>query len=283
MTIDKIFIPTVHRTDSQITYQNLPDELRKKVVFVIQHWEKDFYDYDCDYLILPDTEEYHYSHYYCFSKTKKFIYEYAKNMKYALIDDDIIFHRRNTKYFSPVSNMEKSKRKCNSDDILEMFELYSNWLDENDVTVCGCSHVENPPSKKMFLQNTSVSSAFWINGKDFKDSLASFDLTSVRVAQDVCFLLHLLTNGYGNRVSNEFVFQNVSNSRKTMTSTQWDSQTEERTLTDHKIIENMFPDFFKIVYDENGSRVSGGYRKMGKLRISWGKAYKERRKSFLDL
>ena len=34
--IEKIFIPTVTRMDNQITYDNLPDELKKRVVFVVQ-------------------------------------------------------------------------------------------------------------------------------------------------------------------------------------------------------------------------------------------------------
>ena len=37
--IDKIFIPTVNRIDNQITYNALPDELKRQVVFVVQSWE----------------------------------------------------------------------------------------------------------------------------------------------------------------------------------------------------------------------------------------------------
>ena len=41
--IEKIFIPTVNRVDNQITYNHLPKELQKKVIFVVQEWEKDKY------------------------------------------------------------------------------------------------------------------------------------------------------------------------------------------------------------------------------------------------
>lgn len=272
---DAIYIPTVNRVDSQITYENLPEELQKKVVFVVQAWEREKYKYaNCDYLVLPDSDEYHYSHYYCFSKTKKFIYEIAKYKKYALIDDDIVFYRRNTKYFGKEDNMQKSKRKATDSDILEMFSLFSSWLDLEHVSVCGCSFAENPPSHTLVRNNTSISSAFWINGKDFASKLSEFDLDSVRVAQDVCFLLSLLTNGYGNRVSQEFVFLNVSNAKRSMKSTQWDSQTYEKTLADHKKIANMFPGLFNILYNTDGTRVVGGYRNMGKVSIKWNEAYK---------
>lgn len=179
--------------------------------------------------------------------------------------------------------MEKSKRKCNSEDILEMFDLFSNWLDNSDITVCGCSHIENPPRSRFYTNNSSISSAFWINGNHFKNILSSLDLCSVRIAQDVCFLLSLLVRGYGNRVSQEFIFRNISNSKKTMKSTQWDSQTFENAHKDHKIIEKMFPDLFKILYDADGKRIDGGYRDMGKIKISWGKAYKKNISNFDNL
>jgi len=277
MAIDKIYIPTVHRVDEQTTYNNLPDSLKKKVVLVVQAWERPQYKYDCEYLVLPDTEEYHYSHYFCFSKTKKLIYEVAKNTKYCIFDDDIIFYRRNGKYFGLDDNMEKSKRIATTKDILQMFELYENWLDLPEVTVCGCAHSENPPAKAIFTKNSSISSVFWINGNDFADRLNDFDLDSVRVAQDVCFLLSLLTNGYGNRVGQEFVFLNMSNKKKNMKSTQWDLQTKDLAFEDHKKISNMFPQFFNILFNPDGTRVSGGYRGVGKVKIKWSEAYKHGR------
>ena len=37
----------------------------------------------------------------------------------------------------------------------------------------------------------------------------------------------------------------------------------------------MYPDHFKILYDSEGKRIPGGFRDMGKLSISWTKAYKD--------
>lgn len=273
--IEKIYIPTVNRVDLQITYNNLPKCLKKKVVFVVQAWEKAQYNYDCDYLVLPDAEEYHYSHYYCLPKTRLKIYEHGRDIKYAILDDDLIFGRRNAKYFSMSSNMDKSKRYATESDIIEMFELYDSWLNEPTVTVCGCAHVENPPGKTRYRNNASLGSALWINGKHFSADLSSFDLTCVRVMEDTNFLLTLLSRGYGNRVSEEFIFFNNSVLKsKTMTSTVWDKQTFEQTHNDHKIIQSRFPDVFKILYDDKGNRVSGGFRNYGKVKILWSKAYK---------
>lgn len=275
--IEKIFIPTVNRVDSQIAYINLPDTLKSRVVMVVQAWEREKYTYDCDYMVLPDTEEYHYSNYYCLPKTRKKIYEAGKDIKYCVMDDDITFGRRNAKYFGEASNMEKSKRVATEHDVLEMFDLYDKWLD--DVTVCGCSHVENPPGRTKYRSNSSLGSVLWINGTHFRDILPELDLTSVRVMEDTCFLLTLLTRGYANRVSDEFVFFNESVKKKTMKSTVWDTQTFEQTHRDHKYIQTLFPDVFTILYDKDGNREKGGYRDYGKVKVQWSKAYKQAKKS----
>lgn len=272
----KIFIPTVNRPDNQITYNNLPASLKKDVTMVVQAWERDKYEYDCDYLVLPDLEEYHFSHYYCISKTRKFIYDAGKDMKYAVLDDDLLFGKRNAKYWTGISNMEMSKRKCTEQDVLDMFAMYEEWLDEEEVTVCGPSHAENPPSNTAFTRNSSLSSALWINGKDFREELSELDLTSVKVAEDTYFLLQLLDRGYGNKVSQEFVFFNQSVHKKSMQSTIWDEQTFQDTLKDHKIVEAAFPGIFTILYDENGERVKGGFRNYGKVRVKWSKAYNKK-------
>lgn len=287
--IERIFIPTVNRVDNQITLKYLPDKYKKNVTLVVQAWEREQYDYECDYLVLPDTSEYHYSNYYCLPKTRRYIYEQGRNMKYCIFDDDLQFCRRNAKYLGGESNMQTSKRFCNDDDIHEMFTLFDVWLDIPTVTVCGCSQVENPPGGKFelvshdkvesFRNNTSLTSAYWINGNNFSDILDDLDLTSVRVGEDVCFLLSLLTRGYSNRVSNEFATYNHSNNNKNMKSTVWDQQTYEQTLKDHKYLEKLFPGIYNIIYDENGNRQKGGYRNFGKSKIEWSKAYKERSSS----
>jgi len=271
--IKKIFIPTVDRATNQITYNNLPPELQQRVVMVVQAWERPQYNYPCEYLVLP--EEINVDDYYCLPKTRKIIYEAGQNMKYAVLDDDVTFGRRNAKYWTNQSNMEKSKRPATAADVLEMFDLYSKWLDLPTVTVCGCGHAENPPQGNEYSNNASLSSAFWINGNDFKDLLPELELTRTKVAEDTVFLLSLLSRGYGNRVSQEFIFFNNSVHKKNMKSTIWDQQTFEATHQDHKIIEQMFPEIYKILYNADGTRVQGGFRNYGKTRISYSKAYKQ--------
>ena len=269
--IERIFIPTVNRADNQIAYNNLPDVLKQRVIMVVQAWERDKYQYPCEYLILP--EDITLDDYYCLPKTRKFIYEAGQNMKYAILDDDLTFGRRNAKYWTGKSNMKMSKRKATEADVLEMFDVYSKWLDEPTVTVCGCCQAGFPPHYNEYSNNASLTGALWINGNDFKDLLPEFELTRTKVAEDTVFLLSLLSRGCGNRVSQEFIFFNHSVLSKNIKSTVWDEQTFEATHRDHKIIESMFPGIFTILYDNNGERVEGGYRNYGKTRTDWNKAF----------
>lgn len=274
--MEKIFIPTVNRVNDQITYKGLPPALQRKVTFVVQAWERERYKYDAEYLVLP--EEINLKDYLCIAKTRKIIYETGQDCKYAVLDDDLKFIRRNAKYWTGISNMEKSRRPMTPTEIIEMFNLYSSWLDDPAVTICGCGLVENPPAPTPFRNNASLCGALWINGPDFKEILPELDLVSVKVAEDTYFLLQMLARGFGNRVSNEFLFDNRSVNDRKLKSEIWDQQSFDDTQRDHEYIANKIPDFFKVLYDDTGERVAGGFRGFGKLRVSWSKAYRSSQK-----
>lgn len=104
--------------------------------------------------------------------------------------------------------------------------------------------------------------------------LSDLNLISVKVAEDTYFLLQMLMRGFGNRVSNEFLFQNKSVNSKKIVSDIWDAQTFDNTLRDHKYIEGNTKGFFKVLLDEHGKRIEGGFRNFGKTRVQWKKAYK---------
>ena len=270
--IEKIYIPTACRVDNQVTYNNLPDELKKRVVFVVQEWEREQYKYDAEYLVLPSDIKIGTKN--ALSRTRKVIYKAAQDERYAMLDDDLHFKRRNSKYWNGVSNMEKSSKVCSDEDVLEMFDIYDKWLD-NGVTFCGCAQQNNPPLHNISEDNRAMSSCYWINGYDWKDKIEEMRLDEVRVAQDVLLIIGLLSRGFRNRVSNEFIFTNQSIASKKETSIHWDETMFDEVHENHKLIQSMYPDHFKILYDSEGKRIPGGFRDMGKLSISWTKAYKD--------
>ena len=269
--IDRIFIPTLNRVENQITLNNLPEELKKKVTLVVQKWERPKYKYDVDYLVLPEnltTKEY-----LCLAKTREIIYEAGKNIKYAIIDDDIIFRRRNGKRFGLPSDMDKSQRVCSDSDIIEMFNTFDKWLDEKDVSFCGPSQIQNIPSTVLYRNNTSISSCVFFNGIDFCNILKDLPTKEVKYGEDTLFFLSLLSKGYGNRVSQIFAFSNES-LKNNIKSDVWDNSEYNDVWNDHKKIENLFPKYFQILLDSNGNRIKGGFRNYGKTKTFWNKCYK---------
>jgi hypothetical protein len=270
--IEKIYIPTACRVDNQVTYNNLPKELQEKVVFVVQDWERDQYQYDAEYIVLPPEIKIGAKN--ALSRTRKIIYNIAKDERYAMLDDDLHFKRRNSKYWNGISNMEMSSRVCTEDDVREMFETYDKWLD-NGVTFCGCAQQNNPPFSNVSEDNRAMSSCYWINGADWADKIDEMRLDETRVAQDVLLIIGLLSRGFRNRVSNEFIFANQSIASNKETSIHWDQTEFDEVHENHKLIESMYPKYFKILYDENGDRVPGGFRDFGKTSVKWSQSYKD--------
>jgi hypothetical protein len=269
--MERIFIPTVSRPKQQITFENLPTILQQRVTMVVQSWERNQYHYDCEYLVLP--EDINLSDRLCLAKTRAFIYREARSEKYSVLDDDLLFQRRNSKRFTGVSNMEKSARPATDEDIIEMFETFSSWIELPTVTVCGPSQVRNFPRTHLFQNNTALSSAIWVNGNDFDSILDELPLIDVKYNEDVLFLLSLLTRGFGNRASQEYCIDNTSLG-KDLVQVVWNGTTHQEVWDDHKKIAEHFPDFFKIPLEPDGTRVSGGYRNFGKAKTLWSKAYK---------
>lgn len=265
--IEKIYIPTVNRVDNQITYNTLPNELKKRVVFVVQEWERPQYKYDCEYLILPDTIEKQDRY---LTKTREFIYKSAGKIKYAMIDDDIVIARRNSKYFSAynhISNMEKSKRVLIESDFFDMFSMFDSWLDE--VALCSCSQTYFPPSNKLYKESSSVSfGVFFINGSQLHPFIDRMKFNETKIAEDVILTLYVLGYGLKNRVTEEYVLHKNLSVDKKMNSSCWDNQTMEQSLKDFKIIENLFPGVFKTLYNADGTPTVG-YRSSPKSKIDW--------------
>ena len=55
----KIYIPTLGRVEKQITFDNLPDKYKEKVVLVVQEHERSQYKFDVEYMVVEDLSLIH--------------------------------------------------------------------------------------------------------------------------------------------------------------------------------------------------------------------------------
>ena len=77
----KIYIPTFRRVDNQITFNNLPDDVKENVILVVQEQEKNQYKYDCEYLVVDNNIG--------IAKTREHIYRHAGKNRFGMLDDDV--------------------------------------------------------------------------------------------------------------------------------------------------------------------------------------------------
>jgi len=206
--IEKIYIPTVRRADNQISFLNLPDELKKKVIMVIDPNEKHLYNYDCEYLCIPEKLVGTWTQ---LSETRLFIHKHAGNIKYAVIDDDVIIKKRNQKYFTDgVSDMEMSKRNATPEEIIRMYNLIDEWLDEETIGIAGLSDPGIPPGDKRYLDTVNLFTYVFYDGRKISKIIDDMNITSTRIAEDIIFMFEAFSRGINSRKSIEFMYDNRS-------------------------------------------------------------------------
>ena len=274
--IERIYIPTVRRIDNQITFNNLPEELKKRVIMVVEPGERHLYNYECEYLLVPEKLVGTWTQ---LAETRLMIHKHAGAIKYAVLDDDVIIKRRNAKYWTGKSNMEKSKRFATSEEISDMFEIVSKWLDEESIGVVGLSDGGTPPADTEYKDTMPVYTYLFYDGRMLSKVIDEMDIATLRIAEDVLFLFEALSRGINTRKSNEFMYDNRSMVDKNLAESRevWTGMFENKEdrpdnyyqSDEHykslKYIQKKYPHIIKIFKDENGKK---------KNRIAWKKIYK---------
>ena len=205
--IERIYIPTVRRIDNQITYNNLPDELKERVIMVVEPGERYLYQFPCEYLEIPEKLVGTWTQ---LAETRLFIHKHAGTIKYCVPDDDILIGRRNAKYWTGKSNMEKSKRRATQEEILTLYETVDKWFEEPDIGIVGLSDSGTPPANNEYQDTKDVYSYIFYDGRMISKVIDEMDITSLRIAEDVLFLYEALSRGINTRKSTEWMYDNRS-------------------------------------------------------------------------
>jgi len=255
--IEKIYIPTVRRVDNQITYNNLPNNLKERVVMVVEPSERHLYTYDCDYLEIPEELVGTWTQ---LAETRLLIHKHAGKIKYCVADDDLIIIRRNSKYWGENSNMERSKETATSKDINEMFLIFDDWLDEPDIGIVALSDNYTPPANTKYSDCVGGISINFIDGIMLSKIINDIDITSIRVSEDILFLFECLARGINVRKSNEWLIDNRSQNQKDLSDSRivWTEMYDnvenpknfgmgEENIKSMKYIQNKYPNGITII------------------------------------
>ena len=84
--MDRIYIPTLGRSDNQVTFDNMSQNAQQVTRLVVQPKEQHLYP-NYPILVLPDND-------IGITETRRWIYKEAKGLKYGVFDDDLKFIER---------------------------------------------------------------------------------------------------------------------------------------------------------------------------------------------
>ena len=232
--IQHIVIPTLGRTHNQITYENLPDNLKEKVYFTVQPHEYDEMNeiYGGKVLKLPEEIK-------RIAPTREWIFNKFNDTRHMVFDDDLEFV---VKEPNPGEGTKWLSRRFTDQDFVDALDLVNGWMDEG-ICFGGLLPAWVIPDVKQWpvRENQRMMTNWFFNGPELPR-----DIQWNRVmggAEDFDVNLQLLSRGFKNRVSAKYMV-GCSNTNADGGCSTW------RTLEVHneaqRILHELWPDFVKI-------------------------------------
>lgn len=249
-----LVINTANRADKQITYNNLPEEFKREVTFVVQYKEYDKYaKYGVENLfMLPKGIT-------RLSPTRQYIIDHYPFRQIILMDDDLSFFKK------VKSGPRKGYlNKCNDKDMSRMFNLMLSGLDEYPQV--GISpRINNNRIEKPFVECARCMHIMALDLDVLQDNNIRFD--RVPCKQDIDLTLQLLTSGFKNIVHYSYAVNQSSNSSGGCSTYRTPEMMDKVARKLHKL----YPDLTSVVQKDR--KAWGGLRT--ELIVQWKKAYKQ--------
>jgi len=260
--IEKLYIPTLGRADRQITYNNLPDFLKKKTVLVVEPREEELYK-DKDTLVLDKNQQ-------GIGYARKVIWEEAQGTTHMVADDDLQFKNRNPGYGINLTkedadhSWKTAKKSTMTEDDWKFFEKTTcKWFEEG-IGFSGMRLCNYPPTMwhNGYADNTSIFCLYVFSKNLPKVNQLDW---SLKLAEDAHLVLQLLRKGYSNRVWDKFCVQSNQFTKGGCS----ENRTIDDTNRSHNQLMEKHPKYVK--FGTPNTKVG----QVQKLKINWNKAYKD--------
>lgn len=256
----QIFIPTLGRIDRQATLANIPNKLLPITWLVVdseefQEFDRKFDDH-INIMTCPHKG---------IAKVRKFIMERATSRHVMFMSDDLRFyHRGKLSESGEYHHLEDNsdKQTC------AMVELLYRWLESGFAHVGVSPRQFNRHCPKTFKDVDRMHDLYAYDKHVFLAQEIKWD--RVAVMEDMDVTLQLLTLGFPNRVSYQYVWNQYGSNAKGGCSTY---RTYEVQAAAAEKMERLWPDFVTVV--ERKVKGWGPMNIRKDIRVQWKKAYKE--------
>ena len=249
-----LYILTYKRLNKQITYNSLPGNLKRKVVFVVQLI--DYFDFVSKYknnqiVLLPDYVN-------NIGKTRQYVVDNNRHQRFAMLDDDLQFIKKDYLH-------EKWKTtNMNKIDFELMINNINKKMDEGFKHI-GLASSSITPSIKYYpynINNRIMTNVFY----DILDDI-KIDYERADTSEDFDVNLTLLSSGYKNCIFTKYRVKEGKYHSEGGCSTY-------RTIEYHNDnmlkLKKLWPDFIKLKVNDKTGRY--------KATIQWKKCYNKSQK-----
>lgn len=247
-----IVINTLGRVSKQITWNNLPPEVRRLTSFTVQEHEAGQYPSEYDLMILPDEIR-------DLPSTRQWLIDNVKTRYLIIMDDDLsFFHRRD----------DNPKKLYKNDELttLEMFRDICHEL-ECGTAMVGISAREGNNHEPKALKYVGRSMRiFGLDLHTVREVGARFDRTKTK--EDMDMTLQLLRAGYKNAVFYHYANDHVSSNAAGGCALY---RTLELMKEDAYVLQSLHPSFVKVVEKTTKTSWNGATRH--DVVVQWKKAY----------
>lgn len=197
--LDYIVIPTLGRTENQVTYNNLPDKWKQKVRFVVQPHE--FFTMHSKYpgqvVKLPEDIK-------GFAATRMWMWEHFKDNVYWYFDDDCSFQMKVPNGLNEKGTQSWKSLEMTDKDFDEMFE----WAEEqmnSGIHYGGVQTTTTIPSISYYpVRKTCRITANSFYNAPMLPKTEDLEWCRALAAEDYDLVLQLLTRGYKNHCSTHY-------------------------------------------------------------------------------
>lgn len=263
MILQTIYIPTLGRVNSQITYDNMPEFIKEMTYLVIQPHEEEIFRklYPTAKLkVLPNEIK-------GIATTRKWIVNDAGDLCYAMFDDDLKFIKRNINRQTRKKNKDKSSEPFTDAIWREMIEKVNEWF-EDGVGVGGFNYSGPPPKDTDEFQFGNFAQVYFINGsKIYRNELD----WSIPWLEDTHFVLQCLKRGVKTRISD--VYLHKCEKYWAEGGCKLEGRTVDKEIECYRMLERAHPHIFTIRWQETRTPVGQPSIILPKFSIKWKRAY----------